>query len=482
MRLTTVAAMTLGAGTVHRYGVDVTPAGDPDLPLSFDQLRHVGLGRRPGSWMALAFRPRAEVAALLALPGGDDVLAGAWHRVIDRHGTLRTVVVDEAAPRLRTVDVRFGGWSACPAEPGEDPRAVLRREFDVACDPFAAPSHRLCVVRPDDPGERPTIVVGLDHSHTDAWSLLVLLRDLTAALDELLGFVAEDGAAEGAVDGVADGVSPATVPAPPARVPAFADHTLELAARPCAPAEVHERWAGIMLEGAGEMPVFPLDLGDVSEPREEVVEVRDVLGPEGVAHLEEAARAAGVRMISLAMADMARVIRERAGVPLRAVLPVHSRTGPVDDPRRWHDSMGWFITNSVVECPSAEPRDCADEIARAVRLGSHALGPILEPWGGMPHTPGMFAISWLDNRRLPVRIGPDAASGPQHVSAVIRTTGVMVWFVVGDDGLHLRCRYPDTPEARVSVGGWLDEVCGGLRGRALRAARGADDPVVATAY
>ena len=32
------------------------------------------------------------------------------------------------------------------------------------------------------------------------------------------------------------------------------------------------------------------------------------------------------------------------------------------------------------------------------------------------------------------------------------------------------------------AGGWLDEVCGGLRGRALRAARGADDPVVATAY
>ena len=54
-----------------------------------------------------------------------------------------------------------------------------------------------------------------------------------------------------------------------------------------------------MEEVGGEMPVFPLDLGDVSVPREEVVEVRDVLDPDGVVALERAAAAEGVRMISL---------------------------------------------------------------------------------------------------------------------------------------------------------------------------------------
>ena len=49
------------------------------------------------------------------------------------------------------------------------------------------------------------------------------------------------------------------------------------------------------------------------------------------------------------------------------------------------------------------------------------------------------------------------------MSAVIRTDGVMIWFVVDGSGMHLRCRYPDTPEARASVGGWLDAVEAGIR-------------------
>jgi len=39
----------------------------------------------------------------------------------------------------------------------------------------------------------------------------------------------------------------------------------------------------------------------------------------------------------------------------------------------------------------------------------------------------------------------------------------MIWFLVNRAGLHLRCRYPDTPEARANVGGWLDAVEQGLR-------------------
>ena len=60
---------------------------------------------------------------------------------------------------------------------------------------------------------------------------------------------------------------------------------------------------------------------------------------------------------------------------------------------------------------------------------------------------------WLDLRRLPVRV--DAAGlGAQYVGATIRTDGVMLWFILDGSGLHLRCRYPDTPKpGRTSVGG-----------------------------
>ncbi|MBR7503414.1 peptide synthetase, partial [Mycobacterium tuberculosis] len=83
------------------------------------------------------------------------------------------------------------------------------------------------------------------------------------------------------------------------------------------------------------------------------------------------------------------------------------------------------------------------------------LAEVLAPWGGMPEAPGMFAISWLDLRRLPVRIDSTGLDA-QYVGATIRTDGVMLWFILDENGLHLRCRYPDTEEARANVGGWLD--------------------------
>ncbi|WP_291082814.1 hypothetical protein [Dietzia sp. UBA5065] len=439
MRLTTVTRMSLPDGVVHRFATDVTPGQGEDLPPSFDQARHASLGPRAGSWMAVAFH--------LPFPAGRDQVARAWLAVVARHGTLRTVLEghdDEL--RLRPVELHPLGWQTPSAEPGEDPRAVLRRVLDEACCPFARPAHALCLVEPRsaDPAERPVVVIGLDHSHVDAWSLLVLMRDFCSCLDDL-----------------ACGLEPGTC-LPPAA--AFADHTRELAARPPALPRVRRRWAEILSRGQGGMPVFPIGLGDLSTPREEVVEVRDVLEPDGVAALERAAARDGVRMVALAMAEMTAVFRRREGVGLRAVLPVHSRH---DDHRgdRWHDSVGWFITNSVIECEEPDPRACAAAVRDAVELGSHALGPILEPHGGMPHTPGMFAISWLDHRRLPIDV--DLSLRPQHVSAAIRTNGVMVWFVTNGSGLHVRCRYPDTAEARDSVGGWLDEVCAGLVRRAL---------------
>ena len=73
----------------------------------------------------------------------------------------------------------------------------------------------------------------------------------------------------------------------------------------------------------------------------------------------------------------------------------------------------------------------------------------------------MFAVSWLDTGRLP--IAPGRLRDIQYVSAVVRTDGVMIWFIANEAGLHLRCRYPDTPEARRNVGAWLDAVYGGLR-------------------
>ncbi|GAA2379970.1 GNAT family N-acetyltransferase [Gordonia cholesterolivorans] len=425
MRLTNVGHLRLQFGRLYGYDVAVSAPGD-DLPLSFDQRRHVGAGDRPGSWMALSF----ELAETIPR----DRLADAWLRVVDRHGTLRTVVVDGGeGPRLREVRIGAGAWIEHPVAPGQAVNDALRSVLDAHCRPYSRPSHRLCVL---EKAAGPTVVVAADHAHVDMWSMLVVARDLLAAL-------------AGSLDG---------------EVPAFVEHTRAMANRPAAPSDVRTRWAQILAAGGDVMPRFPLPLG-TAEPSAERVEVRDVFDVDDSAAFSAQARADGVSTLSAAVSVMTSVTRELAGTPLRAVFPVHSRYDAA-----WHESVGWFITNSVIESCDPAPSACAEAVREAVRLGSWPLREILEPWGGdMPEAPGMFAVSWLDLRRLPVRID-SARIDAQYVGAVIRTDGVMLWFILDEAGLHLRCRYPDTAEARTNVGGWLDLLVARLQERSRSSA------------
>jgi len=425
MRLTNVTQMALPAGRVYSLELPAVDRGPgKPLPISFDQRRHVGEGDRAGSWMAIAAR----------IPAGTtrEDLARAWKAVVARHGTLRTAFRHvDGMMTLETVELGPGVWRHHPAADGQLTREIVRVVFDRTCRPFARPSHRLCVVEPDDTvtDRRPVVVLAGDHSHLDMWSLKVLVRDLLAALpDQRTGHSA-----------------PLSTAAP------FAEHTALLESLPPSPDEVHLRWAEILDAAGGVMPRFPLPLGDLSSVRSEVVDVRDVLDAGELARIEEEASRAGIRLIVRAMSILTAVMARTASAPLRAVFPVHSRTEP-----RWHDAVGWFITNTVLECGDTDPAACAAAVRQAIELGSHPLGPILAPYGGMPASPGMFALSWLDARRLPVQLDPDLEL--QYVSAVVPTDGVMIWFIVTTTGLHLRCRYPDTPDARVSVSGWLDEI------------------------
>ncbi|WP_298589828.1 condensation domain-containing protein [uncultured Kocuria sp.] len=430
MRLTSITHARLPEGRLSSCTVPATGTGRP-LPVSFDQGMHVGAGARPGSWMA--------VAVELSAPVTGAELGAAWAGVVERHHTLRTVFSAGEDGRVRLHEI------ADPVQPvwtrhevgAEGTRAALQTVADDACSPLARPSHRLCLIEPAD---GPVVVVlAADHAHVDAWSLPLLARDLLDGLDDLR----------------------AGRPVGADRAPAasFAEHTRELAARPAAPPHVARRWARILADGGGAMPVFPLPLGDLGDPGPETVTTRDVLDADGLARLEARADALRVRLLVLVVSVLTRATAELAARPLRAVLPVHSRTEP-----RWRDAVGWFITNSVLECSDPDPRVCRAAVRETLELGSHALEPILRPHGGMPVPPGMFMLSYLDYRRLPATLAPELRA--QHISASAPTTGVQVWFVVGEGGLHLRARCPGTEEARRSVRAWLDAVAAGLRAAA----------------
>ncbi|MBV6761910.1 GNAT family N-acetyltransferase [Rhodococcus opacus] len=433
MRLTNVAHLRLPFGRLLGYDVTVGRPGRP-LPVSFDQRRHVGAGDRAGSWMALSFT--------LSAPVPPDALAAAWLAVVARHGTLRSIFSpgEDGEPRLHEVEIFPGDWVEHPIAPGQAVNDALRDVLDHACPPYSRPSHRLCVL---ETAAGPTVVVAADHSHVDMWSMLVIARDLLTALAA-----------------VQDGRAPSLPPAP-----AFAEHTRALRDRPAAPAEVHHRWAEVLAASGDVMPRFPLSLGAATLQHERV-EVRDVLDVDDSAAFSAQARDDGVSTLALVVAAMTDVTRELAGTPLRAVFPVHSRYDAT-----WNDSVGWFITNSVLESTDPDPRASAEAVKEAVQMGSWPLEDVLRPWGGMPEAPGMFAISWLDLRRLPVRVDATGLEA-QYVGATIRTDGVMLWFILDEAGLHLRCRYPDTPEARQHVGTWLDTLVAHLQSRARESVGG----------
>lgn len=438
MRLTTVDQMTLPPGRVLSFEVRLDDTRQP-LPISFDQRRHVSLGDRPASWMALAIR-------LPSTANGHrdrdrDRVGDAWLAAVRRHGTLSTFfsMDEDGELRLDAAGINDGVWHD-HGEATSRPQRIVREVLDAACSPFQTPSYRLCLVEPDD-GSSPIAVLGADHAHVDIWSLSVLARDLLTALADL-----------------ADG----RLPDLPAAEP-FAAHTSALEAAPPAPVAVRERWEQIIADGGGAMPRFPLPLGDergadhadIAPALPAVVEVRDIVDAAGLARIVERAQRRESTLIASALGVLTEVSQRLAGAPLRAVFPVHSRSE-----ERWRDSVGWYITNSVIECSSPDPQSCAAALKEALVLGSYPLAPIFSRYGGMPERPGMFALSWLDVRRLPVALDPQWEA--QWVSASMVTDGVMIWFVVDHTGMHIRCRYPDTPEARRNVGRWLDDVQSGL--------------------
>ena len=458
MRLTNITRLRLPFGRLMGYDVAVSAPGR-QLPISFDQQRHVGAGERPGSWMALTFT--------LPRPVPRERLSDAWLEVIARHQTLRTVFLPGEpgeGPQLRAVEVGPGAWREHEIAPGQEVNAALGEVFDATCTPYARPSHRLCVV---ETAAGPTVAIAADHAHVDMWSMLVILRDFLTALRIPEPAAPDADAAPAASDApAAAAAEPESAPAvaraeqrPDAIAPVlgFPEHTAALDRMPPAPPEIARRWAEILGHANHSMPCFPLPLGDPRHQPERV-EVREIFDVAGLASFAAHAREAGVSSLAQTVSVMTRITRELAGIPLRAVFPVHSRYDET-----WHDSVGWFITNSILESPDPEPAACAAAVKEAVRLGSWPLRPILAPWGGMPETPGMFAISWLDLRRLPVQVENAASLEAQYVSAAIRTDGVMIWFILSEDGAHLRCRYPDSPQARESVGGWLDALVAGMQ-------------------
>ncbi|MFD7023055.1 hypothetical protein [Promicromonospora sukumoe] len=438
---------------------DVTPAaGRAPVPaaLTYNQRNHLlgAAAGEPSVWITAAFDVDGPVD-----PGA---LEEAFRDLVAAHPGLRVEAVRRPAPedvalvRHDPDGLRWRRQEGPVTRTVGDTREDLVERLVRRCAPFGYPAFLPAAIsRPD----RSTVVLGMDHLHTDAWSTTVVVDELAARYAERAGGTAEAGSPGLRSLALVPGDAPG---------PAFvAPDDPRLAA-----------WHGFLRERGWALPTFPLPLG---VPEGERVPQRTVVRPLADAPTADAvaarARAAGASTSAAVLVALAGAVADLGGpAVLHTLLPVHTRG---DDAAR--RSVGWHTTtvplrvDPGVGLPSAPARAWARPAhharhdtdtalaatAKALRAARELAAVPLEQVVGTLPSPlrfprtDIFQVSYLDYRRLPGHAA-SAGRGAHHVSAATRADDLQVWVSRTDDGIAVRARMPRTPEAVATVGAVLD--------------------------
>ncbi|MFD6140057.1 condensation domain-containing protein [Promicromonospora sp. NPDC060271] len=443
-------------------GVGCTP--EP-APITFNQRNHL-LGAahgEPSVWITAAFDVEGPVDV--------EALEEAFRDLVARHPGLQVEAV-------RRPPGQAGGVGLVRHDPGallwqrtDGPvtrtvaatREHLAAELGRRCAPFGYPAFLPAVIsRPD----RSTIVLGMDHLHTDAWSTTVVIDDLAAAYAEHTRHATAVPAMAGAV-AVGAGTVAAARPTVVVRPVAAAASALPAAG----PAYVGvddprlATWHGFLRERGWALPTFPLPLGmpDGERAPQRTV-VRSLAGSATADAVARRAAGAGASTSAAVLATFARAVHDLGGpTVLETLLPVHTRAD-----ESAHRAVGWHTTtvplrvevdtrtgaNGVTDTALA----AAGKALRAAReLSAVPLEQVVESLPQPLRFPrrDIFQVSYLDYRRLP---GHAAAAGRRahHVSAATRADDLQVWVSRTDDGLAVRARMPHTAVAVETIDAVLD--------------------------
>jgi hypothetical protein len=415
-------------GTVVSWRIAPGPLPPRPVDLSLNQRNHLAA--------AVAGEPSVWLAAVFDVDGPIDVdaLEHAYRAVVARHSALQCGA-EVVAGEVRGVrhDAASLSWSriehGSTTSVGQT-RDLVRGELDRACFPLAYPALWPAAISRAD---RSTIVLGLDHLHADAYSLVVLVDDLHALYD-----AAAAGRPTPALPEAACFVS--GLDRPPRRVPPQDDR---LAA-----------WHDFLRSRDHRLPTFPVSLG--VEPGERVAQ-RTQVAQLVDAHLAERlgvhSHRHGGTTSSAVLAALAIAVHEVGGPDTLAVLtPVHTRVTEQD--RR---AVGWYTTTTPVELTAHRDGcvalgDAAAAAATGRAMATVPLDQVLESASEslVRERADVFMASYLDYRRLP---GHDelVRRRAHHVSAPTLADDLQMWISRTDAGLAVRARMPDTTTARQVV-------------------------------
>jgi mycolipenoyl-CoA---2-(long-chain-fatty acyl)-trehalose mycolipenoyltransferase / long-chain-acyl-CoA---trehalose acyltransferase len=443
-----------GAGRVP------TPA-----PLTYNQRNHL-LGADAGE-------PSVWITAAFDVDGPVDLgaLESAFRDLVARHAGLSVEAVRRPGGSPGVDGGGAGGVGLVRHEPGtlvwrrhdgpvtstvEATREHLVAELGRRCAPFGYPAFLPAAIsRPD----RSTIVFGMDHLHTDAWSSTVVVDELAA----LYGARAGAGA-------------PAVLPSSSAQALVREVLNPAAAARPELVGADDPRlatWHGFLRDRGWALPTFPLPLG---VPDGERVPQRTVLRSLADAHAADAvaarAGAAGASTSAAVLASLAGAVAELGGpTVLDTLLPVHTRADATA--RR---AIGWHTTTVPLRIEVDAPVGvgvgagagvgavtdttlaATGKALRAAReLAAVPLEQVVESLPRPLRFPrvDIFQVSYLDYRRLPGHLAA-ARRRAHHVSAATRADDLQLWVSRTDEGVAVRARMPRTDVAVETVDALLD--------------------------
>ncbi|MFJ9626206.1 condensation domain-containing protein [Streptomyces sp. NPDC101175] len=400
-------------------------------PLSHLQENHVRrrlandrAGNPQAPWLGMHFD----------LPGRLDapVMAAALAAWVRRHSTLLTWFAPQG-DGFRRHAVAPESVAFVPVHQGHRSGQAIRDHLRTCLVPATDPTHwppllAHAVVRDTSS----TVVLAVDHAHTDGLSLQY-------AFSELRAFYQGKGALLPDVGSHVD----------------FCRLDRDRSARLTARSPETARWTHFLRDG---LPAAPVDLG--AEPGR--------MYPTGAIRLDvfEAAEAdafgrvckdAGLGFTAGLLAALAVTGHRLSGQEAyRALVTVHTRDEP-----RWERAHGWFVNTVPVEFPATE-REFGKVLVAAGQAMSRAsevraLSPmrLMEVLPdheishlGTTQTPPL--VSYLDLRHAPAA-REFASSNVGYLTGEGRAQGLNLWLNRTWEGTYLRVDYPGTPTARSTV-------------------------------
>ena len=453
MEFTELADYAVPAGTLTEWIPSVGPqartpeaAGwHPDTrPTSYVHEAHLRSSlssprRGRESWLGAAF----EIAGPLDKPAFRQAVL-QW---IDRHEAMRSSAsIDETTGEMSRVTAAAGAidiWQVEQERCSQSSEVFehLQYLFDEFTSPLIWPAYAFVTLEPLDDSKPVTVFFAADHSIIDGLSTVLVAHEIAALYGEELG-------------------------GPPAALfeaGSYLDFGSSERERHAELEHSHDAvrmWRDFLVDGEGELPAFPLDIGDPSP--EDVPQgglSAWVLDPEQADSFSMACRKTGHSLFAGLLAVLAVTGAELgAGTRFRTVTPVHTRDEP-----QWASALGWFVGL----CPISfdiSGADSFDSVIAAASAEVKATKPIARvPLDRVFTTLGYsarprFVVSFMD-----VRFAPAAEHWPDWNARAMRSKqyehDVYVWINRTPQGINIAARYPNTELATARV----HEYIGALR-------------------